>query len=232
MRQSRNVRLLSRRPPAAVLIAAMLVAALPSAGCIKNLGRDPGWGKPTTLDFHIDKNVVVPDHCAVVFLCDGLQKAIFDQMLAAGELPNIQHYLIERGVYVEQAVTSLPTVTYADISALSTGRYPGHTGILGNKWFDPSRLVSQDYTEIDTMALVCDDIIGPTVYELLDHERSVVVLTQINRGCTRFYENWMRAGVAWFFKMFRTVNMSTTARLQNTAEAANRDKAWPSLVTL
>ena len=214
------------------VLAAVLVIAAVSCGCVANLGREPGWGKPTTLDFTLQKDVKIPERPVVIFLCDGLRKETFDQMLAAGELPSIKHFLVDRGVFVENAVTSLPTVTYAVISSYATGRYPGHAGILGNKWFDPAYLVSQDYTEIDTMGLVNDDILGPTLYELLDREKSCVVLSQINRGCSRFHENWMVAGVSWFFGMFRNVSMSTTARLQDMAAAANKDKRWPELVTL
>lgn len=213
-----------------VLLAMILVA--PTDGCIRNLGREPGWGKETTLLFDLDDDVVIPERPVVVFLCDGLRKATFDAMLAAGELPHIKHYLVDRGVSVDAAVTSLPTVTFANIASYATGVYPGHHGILGNKWFDPRYLRFQNYVTIDTMDLVDDDIQAPTIYEILDREKSVVVLTQINRGCTRFYENWMRVGPAWFFKMFRNVSMSTTARLQNTVWAANEDKRWPDLITL
>jgi arylsulfatase A-like enzyme len=213
-----------------LLLAAILL--VPTGGCIRNLGREPAWGKETTLLFDLDDDVVIPERPVVVFLCDGLHKGTFETMLAAGELPHIKHYLVDRGVSIDAAVASLPTVTFADITSYATGVYPGHHGILGNKWFDPRRLELQNYATIDTMSLVNDDIQAPTIYEILDREKSVVVLTQINRGCTRFYENWMRVGPAWFFKMFRNVSMSTTARLQNTVWAANEDRRWPDLIML
>lgn len=222
-----------RHRSALLCLAALLCGLIAtSSGCIENLGRQPAWGKPSTLLFDLDKDVKFPERPVVIFLCDGLDKATFEQMLAAGELPSIKHFLVDRGVSVDAAVTSLPTVTFAEITSYATGRYPGHHGILGNKWFDPRRLESQDYTTIGSMSLVNDDIQAPTIYELLDREKSVAVLTQINRGATVFHENWMRVGPAWFFKMFRNVSLSTTARLQNVAREANQDKRWPELITL
>jgi arylsulfatase A-like enzyme len=212
-----------------IVLGAALLVAPPLGGCVS---REPGWGKPTTLDFHLNKDVAIPERPVVIFLCDGLSKKLFEQMLDAGELPHIKHYLVDRGVRVRSAVVSTPTITYAGLATYATGRLPGHHGILGNKWFDPYLMVSQDYTEIDTMSLVDDDIRGQTIYELLDREKSAVVLSQINRGCTNFYENWYVAGIAWFCGAYRNVDMSTTARLQNIAEQANRDKRWPDLVTL
>jgi len=213
-------------------VAIVLLSMFTTGGCIRNLGREPAWGKPTTLLFDLDDDVAIPERPVVIFLIDGLHKATFEEMLAAGELPHIKHYLVDRGVSVDKAVGCLPTVTFADITSYATGRYPGHHGVLGNKWFDPLHLECQDYVTIGTMSLVNDDIRVPTVYELLDREKSVVMVTQINRGCTRFYENWMRIGPAWFFKMFRNVSMSTTARLQNTVWEANEDQRWPDLITL
>jgi hypothetical protein len=220
-----------RHRAAVLALAALLCLIVAAPGC-ENLGREPAWGKPTTLLFDLDKDVQFPERPVVLFLCDGLDKATFDRMLAAGELPSIKHYLVDRGVSIDAAVTSLPTVTFAELASYATGKYPGHHGILGNKWFDPRYLVCQNYVTIDSMNIVNDDIQAPTVYEMLDREESLVVLTQINRGATVFHENWMRVGPAWFFKMFRNVSMSTTARLQNAVWRANETKRWPDLITL
>jgi len=210
---------------------ALICLIVAASGC-ENLGRDPAWGKPTTLLFDLHQDVQFPERPVVIFICDGLEKATFDRMLAAGELPSIKHFLIDRGVSIDAAVTSLPTVTFAELTSYATGKYPGHHGVLGNKWFDPRYLVCQNYVTIDSMNIVNDDIQAPTVYEMLDCEESLVVLTQINRGATVFHENWMRVGPAWFFKMFRNVSLSTTARLQNAVWRANETKRWPDLITL
>ncbi len=203
-----------------------------AGGCVRNLGREPGWGKPTTLLFDLDDGLTIPDRPVVIFFVDGLHRGTFERMLAAGELPHIRHFLVDRGVWIREAATCLPTVTYAVSTSYITGRFPGHHGVLGNKWFDPRYLELQDYTTIGTMGLVDDDIRGPTVYEMLEPEDTVAVLTQVNRGCDRFYENWMRVGVAWYFRMWRNVSMSTTARLQNTVRRANRTGRWPDLIML
>jgi len=42
------------------VVALVLLSMLAMGGCIANLGREPGWGKPTTLLFDLDDDVVIP----------------------------------------------------------------------------------------------------------------------------------------------------------------------------
>ncbi len=216
-----------------VLVLGLVLLVLGGAsGCIQNLGRDPGWNKPTTLEFEVGDDVEVPERMAMVFFCDGLNRDVFNDMLSKGQLPHIEHYLVRRGVLIEKGVTSLPTITYGSTVSLITGVPAGHHGVLGNNWFDPQLLVLRRYGTIGTMSLVNDDFTYPTLFELLDREHTVVVTMQQHRGATTWHENWMRTGPAWFFRMFHNVNMTTTARLQDVASDAERDKTFPHLFFL
>ena len=221
----------SARLPA-LLIVLLVASCVTSMGCIQNLGREPAWGKPSTLEFEIGDHVQVPPRLAMVFLCDGLSKEVFNEMLSAGQLPHIDHYIVRRGTLIENAITSLPTITYGSTVSLVTGVNAGRHGVLGNNWFDPQLLVLRRYGTIGTMSLVNDDFTQPTLFELLDREHTVVVSLQAHRGATTWYENWMRLGPAWYLGMFRSVNMTTTARMQNVATEANKSGRFPDMFLL
>ncbi len=211
-------------------IATLVIILL--AGCATPSATHPGEPAPYTLILNLHKDVSIPDRPVVVFFCDGLSKQIFDAMLAAGELPNIKRFLVERGVSVDRAVVPQPTVTYPNTAAYLTGLYPGHTGVTGNVWFDPRSLIFRDYKYPETLEMVDDDIKAPTLFEMLDHESSTVVLCQTNRGATHFYENYFIGGCEFALQMFHDLNISVSARLKNTAAAANQDRRWPDLVWL
>lgn len=202
------------------------------SGCATPSATHPGEPAPYTLVLNLHKDVAIPDRPVVVFFCDGLRKKMFDAMLAAGELPNIKHFLVERGVSVDQAVVPQPTVTYPNTTAYLTGLYPGHTGVTGNVWFDPRSLIYRNYKTPETMEMVDDDIKAPTLFEMLDRETSAVVLCQTNRGATHFYENYIIGGCEWALQMFHDLNISVTARLENVAAAANQARRWPDLTFL
>ena len=60
--------------------------------------------KPVRL---IDDSVRVPQQKVIIFFVDGVNREVFRKMLAAGELGNIDKYLIKRGVRIEDAVTAV-----------------------------------------------------------------------------------------------------------------------------
>ena len=204
------------------LVAATLLAA---QGC-----APPKWGEPDDLNFRIAPSVRIPRRGAIVFFADGINRTVFRKLLAEGKLPHIKKYIVDRGAEVETALASQPTITYANTVSLSTGYYPGHHGVLGNKWFDRHRLIFRDYTHPDTMGMVAGDFAVPTIYEHLGKKFSVAILTQTNRGATHFYENWMRSGILWFFRQWEEVDSATIHRFQNASELAAKVRAWPDLV--
>src|SRR5262245_6543257 len=98
-------------------------------------------------------DVAVPQRSVVVFLIDGMDLTRTEQMLQAGELPNIQRVFVEGGVRVRDAVTSLPSITYCNCTSVITGLYPGHHGIMGNFWFDRQTLQTHYYMTYGTYRL-------------------------------------------------------------------------------
>ena len=172
----------------------------------------------------------IPAKRALLVWVDGLGANKFDQLQQAGKLPNITKYLINRGVTVRGAVASFPTITYANNVSFNTGLLPGHHGIVGNKWFDPYRLVFQDYGSIKTYQQVDEDLRASTIYELLADEYTATILSPVRRGATRNIDNWASAGVSWYFGLQSNVNRLTTARFELIADLANRAGRWPGFI--
>ncbi|MDY7010831.1 MAG: alkaline phosphatase family protein, partial [Planctomycetota bacterium] len=173
---------------------------------------------------------VVPDKMGLVFWVDGLDIEAFESLRKAGKLPNITKYLIDRGVTVEGAVASFPTITYANDTSFATGMFPGHHGIVGNKWFDRNSLIFQDYNFIKTYQKVDSDFNATTIYEALGDEFTATILTPVRRGATRNIDNWMSAGISWHFGLQKNVNHLTTARFELIAGVANQTGRWPKYI--
>jgi len=183
---------------------------------------------PPKLELSAD--VLVPERLGVVLWVDGLDIEFFESLQKAGRLPNITRYLIRRGVTVDEAIGSLPTITYANNVSFATGLFPGHHGIVGNKWFDRYRLIFQDYSFIKTYRQVDADFTAGTIYEALADEYTATILTPVRRGATRNIDNWATAGVAWFFGYQATVNHLTTLRFELISRLAKRTGRWPRFI--
>ena len=205
----------------AVLVCCLLALAALPGGCMSN--------PPLAIELSPGTQVTTPS--AVVILVDGMGREDYQRLLEAGRLPNIEKYLLRRGVSVEQAVASYPSITYANLVSLLTGVLPGHHGVIGNKWFDRDRLVYESYTHVKTFSRADTDYTHQTIYELLRDEFTASILTPVRRGATRSYDNVISYGAAWALDWQDTVNKLTTCRLTEIAELSNRAGRWPRLIT-
>ncbi len=174
--------------------------------------------------------VARPDPAAVVFFVDGLDLTVLQEMLDAGQLPTIERHFVRGGTWVTHAAASYPTITYANSASFVTGLWPGHHGITGNRWFDRYSLIFQDYGYIATYQAVNDDLVPPTLYEMLHGEFTAVISNPFNRGATRPIDNWMSMGVAWHFELHDIINQLAVVRLELLAELANETGRWPRLI--
>ena len=86
---------------------------------------------------------------AIVFIVDGLNAAVFGEMLQAGELPAIRTYFVDRGAYAPRAVANVPSATLPNLTSLVSGRFVGHHDVVGIRVFDRRRSV---YRQYDTIA--------------------------------------------------------------------------------
>ncbi|MGH2906235.1 MAG: alkaline phosphatase family protein [Solirubrobacterales bacterium] len=79
----------------------------------------------------------MPDRSALVLLADGARADIFERMLAAGELPEIERHVVARGGYRRATSTFTSTTIPAHLPFLS-GRFAGSANVPGYRWFDRS----------------------------------------------------------------------------------------------
>jgi arylsulfatase A-like enzyme len=198
-----------------------------SAGCVPGPGgRADSFG----LDLSMPEGTKVRG--AVVFVADGLNARVFQEMLEAGELPAISKYFAERGLYAPRAVANIPSVTMANLTSFVTGLFPGHHGITGINWFDRNRLLWRDYTTIAQKNTLDGDYTAATIYELLPDRTTFSVFFQPHRGATKFVENWTSAGPPYFFGWYEFVDRLTLSRLKMVAEVARKRREWPAVTIL
>ncbi|MBN1846529.1 MAG: alkaline phosphatase family protein [Sedimentisphaerales bacterium] len=195
----------------------VLLTAL--AGC--------GRLKPVPL---LDETVNVPERKVIVLFVDGVNRAVFSQMLADGQLPQIDRYLVQRGVRVASAVTAAPSITYAITTTFLTGQVPAHHGILGNRYFDRDRLYFADYTSTKTYRDTDADYRAATIYEILNDRMSISIQTAMRRGVYRKIDNWASSGIRWFFNFLTEIDALTAERFYLIGDIARRSGHWPALI--
>src|SRR3712207_4429956 len=76
-----------------------------------------------------------PRRSVLMLLADGARADLFEKLLHAGELPNIQKHVVDRGGYRRAASTFTSTTGPAHLPFL-TGCYPGTANVPGYRWFD------------------------------------------------------------------------------------------------
>jgi hypothetical protein len=162
-----------RTRPWAALAAILRATVLLLTGCAGTPAFDQ-------LPKHVD--FALPPTPVMVFFVDGMEKRILTAMAANGELPLLKRYLLDRSVEVENAITGVPGVTFANATTMVTGQHAGHHGIFANRWFDQHLLASRNYESAATMADVNHDFTVPTIYEILDGKVTCVIGMQVNRG--------------------------------------------------
>ncbi len=173
-----------------------------------------------------------PDPGVVILLVDGVPPRFLEQGCRDGWLPNIDHYLVERGTRVTHAVTIVPSITYAAIATLITGTTPEQHGIVGNRWFDPDRMLFRDYATIATYRSVNEEFATPSLYEMMAPRPSTSVQSVHTRGVSDEIVNWAGSGVRWFFGDYTSVDKLTATTLSEVAARANWTGEWPTVLTL
>ena len=215
------------RPTCVGTWARLLPLALLLAGC---LGVPRADGPPDTLgiDFSLPDSAEAHEG-AIVFVVDGVNARVFQEMLDAGRLPAIEKYFVRRGLYVTRAVTGIPSVTLSNLTSIATGLLPGRHGITGVRFFDRVSLIWRNYATIAQKNTVDGDYHATTIFEHLADRDTFSIFYQPHRGATRFIENRNIAGAAFFLKRYRYIDRLTLSRFSIVAEAARRRGRFPAL---
>lgn len=148
----------------------------------------------------------------VVFVVDGVNATVFQEMLDAGELPAINQYFVQRGLYAPRAVANIPAVTLASLTSIATGRYPGHHDVLGVNWFDRHRHVWRSYDTVEQKNLVDGDCTAPMLFEYFPEDMTASLFFQPHRGAEKFFENWLSNGPLFGFGLFEDMDRVTLFR--------------------
>ncbi len=172
----------------------------------------------------------VAEPCVVLFFVDGVNSEIFNEMLAAGELPNIDKYFVSRGLYLRRCMANIPSVTMVNETSLVTGLFAGRHGVTGINWFDRNKCIWRDYETIAQKNTLDGDYRAATVFERLKENTSLSIFFQAHRGATKFVENWTSAGPPFFFGWYQFVDRITLCRFEIVAQLARQRGEFPRLV--
>jgi len=215
----------NKTPPGVLRICVTAVALAAVAGCYVPDAEGPAD------TFGVDFTGTNPagSRGVIVFFVDGLNAAIFQEMLEAGELPAMKSHFLDRGLYAPRAVANVPSVTLANETSLVTGLLPGHHGITGINWFDRNRLLWRNYETIAQKNTLDGDYTAPTIYEHLPDRTTFSLFFQPHRGATKFVENWTSAGPPFFLKAYEYVDRLALYRFHVVADVARRRGRFPAV---
>ena len=189
-----------------------------------------GCSRARPLHLDLARDVQRPQHSVVIFFVDGMDRTRLGELLDQGHLPNIERRFVEGGVAVAHAVASLPPITYANTVSFLTGCFPGHHGILGNRWFDRHTLEYRDYGSATTFRTVNGHFRQATLYELLPDHFTVSNQCHTFRGATYAVDSRNRSRVDWLIVNYIGVDRRVALLVERVGAVANRVKRWPSVL--
>lgn len=127
----------------------------------------------------------VDDRYGVTILVDGLRADLFEEMLAAGALPNIQRHLVDRGAFVETCVSTFPSTTGPAHLPFITGVMPGYNDCPGLRWIDREHRSLRDYCTIHNVLFNADfPDANHTLFEILRGARTACIFDFASRGAS------------------------------------------------
>ncbi len=209
----------------AIILICLPCCALLPGGCALTPSADPdSLGIDMTLpaDTRVDG--------AVIFLIDGMNSAIFDEMLQAGQLPAMKRYFVDRGIYSPRTASNIPSVTLPNLTSVVTSQFPGHHGITGINWFDRNRLIWRDYATVAQKNMLDSDHTSATLFEQFPQRTTFSVFYQAHRGASKFIENRLSGGPIYGFGWYQWLDRLTLSRLSIVADVARKQKCWPAIV--
>ncbi|OIP27409.1 hypothetical protein AUK22_05605 [bacterium CG2_30_54_10] len=126
---------------------------------------------------------------AILLLFDGARQDLIAKFVGEGQMPNVKKLFFEQGCVVENCITIWPSSSIPAHTAVTTGAYPDKNGIVGQRWFDPSRKYYRNYIGPGSLRLSSDlEKNVKTVFERVRNENlgAVSVLELANRGASLF----------------------------------------------
>ncbi len=122
------------------------------------------------------------------YLIDGARNDVMEELLQAGELPNIEREILSRGTF-RTAVSCLPSTSGPAYLPFLTGCFPGTLNLPGIRWLDKTQYNGggrardrfRSYMGYEGFWINSDLAVGsPTLFELFP--RSASIFSMITRG--------------------------------------------------
>jgi len=213
------------RPPSAVLAAACLLSALACSA------RDPSV-------FFVDpapRGFVLPARPIILFFVDGLRPDVLDDLTQEGRMPRLQRLLFERGAHARTAVSSVPSVTFANAVSMVTGCFPSTHGAWANVVFDRQQLRTRNYEEARDCA--ADDDRCPTIFERFDGELTAGIALPFERGVKVSRVQSARTGgvsfgLSWILGRREAADESLADQFGELADEARQIGRWPAFIAV
>jgi arylsulfatase A-like enzyme len=171
----------------------------------------------------------------ILFYVDGLRADVLEELAAGGELPRLREHVLDRGVRVRSAVTSVPSVTYANAVSMLTGAWPSTHGVWANASFDRDRLLTRNY-EVQRERAVGDDS-STTIFELMPGELTAGIALPFERGVkisrARSAESGgMEFGLSWIMGQEEEADECLVEQFYDIGEQARRIGEWPAFIAV
>jgi len=214
-------------PFASRLAPVLLLLSLVGVGCAY---IRPGENEPVLS--RVPPQFRIVGRPVVHLLMDGCRADVLYELADSGQLPNIKKYLVDRGTRVENAMASLTSTTFANISVQLTGKVPGHLDFPGNAWLDRKTFILRKINSARSVNRINTDITGPTMAETIGKERPdawcAVIEDTLTRGAR--YANPLREwlGVCYFIRRWRLVDRFAIEAFHDVLLEANRRGTFPA----
>lgn len=171
-----------------------------------------------------------PGLSVCVLFFDGLSKEALDRFVALGDVPALKAEVIDRGLSVDTAVSSIPSETYPNLAALQTGLFPGHHGIPANIWLDRRLQIREAHTNI-FRAYSSAEFLTPdrkTLFERLPAD-SVAVTSPMARGVTVHSTNLATVVASYLRNDWTFLDRKTVDDLGDAYHGALSARSLPSV---
>lgn len=173
------------------------------------------------------RNVAHPPVCILAFFVDAVSQPVVQHLISSGELPEMQRRFVSGGVTVQNAISCLPSLTYANTPSILTGRMPAAHGVLGHQWFDPDTLEAANYGSFLTYRNADRDFAGRSIYEHLTGEFTLSAQCHTRRGAAQIIDQDISTGIRWALGQYAEVDRSVGDLLPRIARIISRAERWP-----
>lgn len=163
---------------------------------------------------------------ALLMVIDGLPTALFEDMRAAGELPNLDAYILQRGYRSEHHTATFPPITFSAMASLLTGDLPASHGIPNFQWVNRKSGGYRNYIGLDLLNYQSDLLErSQTLFQYFPDERTLSFGLQVSAGA-----NYQRGIVASFLDPLR--DAKDTAYIGKALNADKRPNAARAAIDL